>query len=425
MSNAAHNHLDAEQLQAFLDREMPPRALARAEEHLTGCVRCSTELAAWRALLEDLDDLARHVPHEGFADRVMAHIDVPEERPLAARLRERVASVVTDVATNAGADHVPGPLLQDFLEGSVAARRGERIEAHLERCDACAGEADAWLEVMRRLGEAESFAPGEGFRQRVMDGLTISPRHPPLVRLREGIRSLLGAATPEHAAIASPTPEHVPGGLLQDLVDGALPTTAVARIEAHLGDCAHCSRELESWRQVAVGLGALDRFAPAQGFDDRVMRAVGLSRALRAATTPPPVWTRVLDRVRSLVPSSRRAWAALSGVAVTPAVTVGLVAWAVLSHPTITLGSLVSFALWQLGDLASAFLTTVAASATRSAEIFGIYTILESTAAAPAMAVLGVLGYAAVCAVALRILYTNLSTGRPSRGRYAHVSSVS
>lgn len=421
MNDVAHTHLSAEQLQAFLEREMPHRALAQAEEHLAGCVRCSTDLAAWRALFADLDALDRHGPREGFVDGVMAHVDVGAAKPLTARLRDRVGSAVTGT----GSGHVPGPLLQDFLEGSVAARRAERIEAHLERCDACTAEADAWVEVMRRLGEAESFAPSDDFRRRVLDGVSIAPHRPLLVRVRERILSLLGAPMPERAAIGAPVREHVPSGLLQDLVDGALPTTAVGRIETHVGHCDRCSAELDSWRQVAIGLGSLSRFAPERGFADRVMRAVGASRARGAAAEPSPAWVRVLDRVRSLVPSSRRAWAALSGVAVTPAVTVGLVVWVVLSHPTITLGSLASFALWQLGDLASAFLTTVTASATRSAEIFGLYTILESTAATPAMVVLGVLGYTTVCAFALRVLYTNLFTSRPPRGRYAHASSAS
>ncbi|MGB1779945.1 MAG: anti-sigma factor family protein, partial [Longimicrobiales bacterium] len=59
--------------------------------------------------------------------------------------------------------HVAPDVMQDFIEGSLAARRAERVEAHLAACADCSSEADAWLDVMRRLDELPSFAPGDGF----------------------------------------------------------------------------------------------------------------------------------------------------------------------------------------------------------------------------------------------------------------------
>jgi anti-sigma factor RsiW len=38
--------------------------------------------------------------------------------------------------------------------------------------------------------------------------------------------------------------------LLSDYIDGCLSSTAASRVEAHLGDCPTCARELEQWRAV-------------------------------------------------------------------------------------------------------------------------------------------------------------------------------
>lgn len=409
MSDDTHNlHLSAEQLQAFLDGEMPRKARSHAEEHLESCLHCAAELETWRAVFSDLDALSGHRPHEGFVERVMASVQVPEPRPLAARLRDRLAGAFSAH----GESHVAGEVLQDFLEGSLAARRSERIENHLARCSSCTQEADAWLSVMRRLDELPSFQPAEGFADTVMARVEVQERVPLAARIREAIESVLQPTTPEH----------VPAGLLQDFADDMLPTPAMARVEAHVDACGRCATELQAWRQVTTRLDGLRHLEPAEGFAHRVME--GLKKAPVAA--PAPAWSRLLaaarERVRRLVPETRQAVAALSGAAVTPTVVMGLVVWALWSHPTLTLSSLVSFAWWQVSDVAAGALGALSGMVTQSAEVFGVLSLLESLASAPALVAGGALAYTMICGLALRVLYKNLITRRSHGGRQPHAS---
>lgn len=415
MNDAIHNHLNAEQLQAFLDGELPRKARSKAEEHLAGCARCAGELETWRAVFSDLAELSAHRPHEGFVQRVMSNVEVPEPRAFGVRLRDGLAA-----AFSAHEDsHVAGEVLQDFLEGSLAARRGERIEAHLARCASCTSEADAWLGILRRLDGLGSFEPSEGFADRVLARVEVREGVSLAARIRKAVDSLLGPS------LGSTTPEHVPAGVLQDFVDGALPQTAMARVEAHVDGCGRCASELRSWHSVAARLGTLDRFEVAPDFADVVM--VGLRSATVAA--PARAWTRLAhaarSRFRRLVPETRQAVAALSGAAVTPMVVMGLAFWTVWSHPSVTGGSLMSFAWWQLRDLIAGTLTATAALATQSAEVFGVLSLLESLASAPALVAGGALAYTMICALALRVLYKNLLAQRSHGGRHPHVSTAS
>ena len=107
----------------------------------------------------------------------------------------------------------------------------------------------------------------------------------------------------------------------------------------------------------------------------------------------------------------------------TPAVTAGLAFYAVFSHPTLTPGALLSFAWWQVTDLAAAGWTTLSASAVDGAGLFGVYSLFEALAAAPFLVASGVLAYTLVSALALRVLYKNLLANRPLDGRYAHASA--
>lgn len=400
MRDAIHSHPSAEQLQAFLEGELPRRKLTAVEEHLAGCARCSAELEVWRALFHDLEDLAAHEPRQGFVERVMTEVR--------------------------GRSHVTDAVLQDFLDGSLAAPRAERVERHLAGCETCAADADAWTAVMGRLDELGTFAPSEGFSERVMSGVEVPERAPLAARIRTRVASLLGSASRPSGTAA---PEHVPEGILQDFVDGALPQTAIARVDAHVDDCDRCAGELESWRLVAARLGSLGRFEPAEGFQSRVMTGLRAARATAVASRRENAWTRGLKAARSaarrMIPETRQAVAALSGAAVTPMVVVGLTVWALASHPTLTLGSLVSFAWWQVSDLATAAVAAIAAVGVQSAEVFGLYSLFETLASAPTMVAGGVLIYTTFCALAMRVLYKNLFADRPSRGRHAHVSTAS
>ncbi|MDX1646100.1 MAG: zf-HC2 domain-containing protein [Longimicrobiales bacterium] len=415
MSRPSDNHLSAEEIQAFLEGEMPGKALVDAEEHLASCRRCSVELEAWQTLFQDLEGLSTYRPHEGFHERVMSGVVIPEPRSLVERLRDQLAAAF---AEHEGS-HVPGSVLQDFLEGSLAARRAHRIEEHLTRCDACTREADVWLGIMRRLDDLGTFSPGEGFADAVMSRVTIPEQVSLAARIRRKIDGLLGSA---------PVPEHVPAGLLQDLVDGALPPTAVARVRAHVDGCHRCAGELASWQAVATRLEGLGRLEPAEGFVDHVMTGLQEARASRKVTRRPPAWTRALAAARraaaGLLPEARQAVAALAGAAVTPMVILGVALWSLWSHPTLTMGSLASFLWWQVRDGAETALGGLSAVVTQG-DWFGLYALLDIAASAPAMVAAGAVAYTTVCALALRVLYKNLYANRSTHERYAHVSTAS
>lgn len=402
----SNDHMNADRFQAFLEEELPPRDLVRVEEHLADCARCSAELDAWRMLFDDLGALPSYRPREGFADRVMTDVRVPEPLPLAARVRTRWA------APKRVTEHVGDGVLQDFLEGTLAARESARVGQHLEACTACTSEADAWLVMMRRLDGLDTFAPKDGFAERVMAVVDLPVARPLAARIRQRLTELLGG----HVS------EHVPAGVLQDFVDGLLPARAVARVEVHVTGCATCASEAEDWRTVMAHLETLERLTPQQGFADQVMARVQVpQRATSVATLP--IWSNVLAAAARLVPQTHEAWAAVSGVAVTPAVTVGLILYVVSSHPTLTLGSLASFAWWQVTDLGSMALSGLSAAVLQSGELFSVYSLFETLASAPLMVAGGFLTYSMASALALRVLYRNLVANRAVNAHYAYVSA--
>ena len=326
MSSGPHDHLSADRLQALLDGALPPRERARVEEHLGACARCTEELEGWRLLFEDLSALPRHAPGEGFQARVMTSVEIPSALPLGARLRRRLLALLP--ATRP--EHPGSERLQDFLDGALPALQVARLAAHLDECEPCASEAEAWRGVYARLGSAQAFAPAAGFADRVM------------------------------AAVRLPAP--VP----------AEARTNRAPVVAGL--------RLPDWRR-------------------------GLAVVSRA--------------VARTLPKTRRAWAALAGIAVTPAVTVGLVLYTVFSHPTLTPRALASFAIWKITELASATSGAVVAFALDTGRVLGLGALARSLFEAPAMVAGGALAYSLVCAIALRILYKNL-WGPSRHARLSH-----
>ena len=301
--------------------------------------------------------------------------------------------------------HPSAEKLQALLEGELRGRELAAAEEHLAGCARCSSELEGWRTLFAELGELPVLEPSSGFARRVL-GAIEPPRTVPLAaRVRRRLEALV-----------RPRPErrHV-GDWLQELMDGTLPVGRAARAEAHLAACSDCSAEAEGWRELFGRLGTLGRFAPAEGFADRVMAALAASAAVAAARPATvPAWTRLLAATRAVVPRTRRAWAALSGVAVTPAVTAGLALWVLLSHPTLTPGALLSFTWWKVGELGTAVWQTVSSTALESAQLFGLYSLFEALAAAPMAVAGGVLAYSMGSALAARVLYKNLIAPRRS-----------
>lgn len=410
MTRDRHEHLPAERLQAFLEGELSKRERAVVEEHLAACARCSAELDGWRVLFDGLGELTPHRPHQGFAERVMADVQLPEPLPLAARVRGRLEAGIAGTAD----EHLTTESIQDFLEGSFGPRRTRRIEAHLAACEPCSLEVDTWAVVFRDLGGLRSFAPRTGFAEKVMAQVDMTHSAPLAARVRSRLARLVRGNDAAHPA----------SDALQDFIDGDLPARAMARVRAHLGSCNACAAEVHQWRELHVHLRALEQPGPSTGFGERVMAAYRIEQMVLAAA-PVPLRSRAAVAFRRTLSRPREALAALSGVAVTPVAIFGVAAWAVFSHPSVTMGSLLSFIAWQISDLAAMAGSGVGSTFSGALQLIGGPAALEVVRGSPLLLAAAVVAYLLISALALRVLYKNLFAERPADGRYAHVRLAS
>lgn len=299
--------------------------------------------------------------------------------------------------------HLSAETLQALLEGGLPHGERARAEEHLASCARCAAELEAWSTLFRELDGLAGLAPAPGFADRVMDQVAPLPL---AARVRAWWGARAGASHPD-------------GERLQDWLDGRLAARSAARVEAHLAGCAACAGEAAAWRDTFAALHKVERFAPAEGFAGRVMAQV---HGPAPAPARVPEWRRALAWARGFVPQTRRAWAAVSGVALTPAVTLGLVLWAVLSHPTLTPGALASFTWWKASELSAAAWSALAARALESEGLFQVYAFIGSLAVSPAAVAVAALALCAGTVLASWVLYRNLVVAHPLDGRVAHAS---
>lgn len=330
--------------------------------------------------------------------------------------------------SNRSHEHASAERLQALLDGALPPRERVQIEEHVAACARCSEELESWRVLFEDLSALPRLGPARDFRDRVMAWVELPSQAPLTERLRRRLAALL----------PSPRPEHPAGERLQDFLDNMLPAPQVARVATHLESCAACASEVDAWRAVYTRLGGLASYAPSAGFADRVMAAVcvpvvdtSLAKAKPAtAITSPararglsalrlPDWRRALVGVGRFVPKTRRAWAALAGVALTPAVTVGLVLYTVFSHPTLTPQALASFALWKVTELVAAGWTAAGQLALDAGQVLGADALFRALLDAPFMLAAGALAYSAVSALALRVLYKNLM-GHRSHARLSH-----
>ena len=309
--------------------------------------------------------------------------------------------------TGTSDEHLSAEVLQAFLEGDLPQREGASVEEHLGSCALCSSEAEVWQSLFTELSSLAPVSPREGFQDRVMADVEIPQRLPLVARLTSRIAALLPGRDSDHI-----TEER-----LQGMLDGLVPARQVARMEAHLSSCEQCTMQADSWRSVFATLDRLPRLEPSQQFAHGVMAALRMPSAI-AASVSVSVWYKAGVWAGKLMPRTREAWAAASGVAVAPAVTAGLVLSALVSHPTLTPSSLASYALWQLSDVASIAWSVLSAMVQGS----GALSLFNGSPAAPLMVASGVLLYAAVCAFAVRVVYRHVYANHPSDGRYAQVS---
>jgi len=301
-------------------------------------------------------------------------------------------------------EHLSAERMQAFLDGDLPTGEVGSVEAHLATCARCAEEFQTWRVLFGDLAGLPAHAPSRGFGERVLAAVERPERLGVAARVGRWVAGLG----------PHPRDAHVSSARLQDLLDGGLPARQVARVRAHVDGCSACAHELDAWRSVYARLSGMEGFQPSPGFAERVLaRLAAAPVAVRL-----PAWRRALATAQRYVPRTRRAWAAISGVAVTPAVTCALVLYTVFSHPTLTPQALVSFALWQVTDLLASAWGAVSATAVNLGQGAGLGSVLGTLVDAPWVVAGGALAYSLVSVLALRVLYKNLMGGR----RHAHLS---
>ena len=310
----------------------------------------------------------------------------------------------------AGLGHLSDERIQEWLDGQLSQRETADVQTHLDGCARCRAEAEVWKSVMTDLSSLSALAPAEGFGGQVLAGLGQETESAPwAVRAQAWLRQRFGTVT-------DPASAHPDPARLQELLEGSLQGRRSTRLQRHMAACESCSREARAWSALFTGLDALTRLAPSAGFAHAVMARVRLPE-------PAPVRIalvrRALARVRALAgPRHRQAWAAAAGVALTPAITAGLMAYSVFSHPLVTVGNLGTFIWLEGGALAGMLGNGVITGLMENAALFRAWMALDSLTRSPATTGAGLLFFLTLTLAAVWVLYRNLFT--PSAARPAH-----
>ncbi|MBW3534059.1 MAG: zf-HC2 domain-containing protein [Gemmatimonadetes bacterium] len=305
--------------------------------------------------------------------------------------------------------HLTAERIQALLDGQLPEGDAVRAREHVDACARCRARAEAWEEVFSGLEALPELSPSAGFAGRVLEALPTRERA--ALPWAARVRSWFGPGT-AGAAAGHPAPSR-----LHELLDGQLSGRRAAAAEAHLRACRACRHEMEGLARVVSTLERLPRPAPSAGFADGVMAAVRMPE-------PAPALARLrrlaVARVREVVSlRTRKAWAAVAGVAVTPAVVTAMVAWVVFSHPLVTPGSLASFLWIQGSQRVSAATAWMTGAAMESPTVFRAWSAVEGISLAPTTAAAGFIAFSIVTVLAVWVLYLNLFASQGLEGRHA------
>lgn len=306
--------------------------------------------------------------------------------------------------------HLSDERLQGLLDGDLPADEAVAASAHVQECAQCRTKMEAWESLFVQLEDLPALSPSPAFRDRIVEAL---PR-----RAGAGarVRGWLGMES------EGLVPTHVGSARLQDFMESRLAARTATRVEAHLDGCAVCRLELDGYRAVARAVESLPSLAPSEAFSERVMAGVRIEQLARAALAPTSRGERVLAWLRRAVPSSPRGWAAALGAGVAPAVTVALVAYAVFSHPLVTVGSLASFAWLKTSAWMGAVAQTVFGPLLQNALVAEVWSLTSSLLASPRVAAASATLLSALTLAALWVLYRNVFASHPEDRGYAQPS---
>jgi anti-sigma factor RsiW len=299
--------------------------------------------------------------------------------------------------------HIDTERMQALLDGELSDREAAALRVELDRCNRCGSEFLAWQALFDDLGELTLLEPSPALREGVLENL---PR-PERQRVLAGLFGRRDARA------------HATSTELQEHLDGRLVARESARLEEHLAACTSCQREMDALYDLSTRLSALPTLEPSPGFAEGVMATVRIQEMTRLVMTPTSRWDRAVAWARAHVPSSRQGWAAALGVGVVPAVTFALVLNAVFSSPLVTVGSLVSFLGFKLGDLWQATLSALPQGMLESQAVSWLATGFQLATASPTIAAATAAAISGTVLASVWILYRNLSDTTFEEGSYA------
>ena len=311
--------------------------------------------------------------------------------------------------------HLTAERIQAFLDAALSSEESAAVRDHATFCGDCRTELDSWRLLYSELSELPELSPAPGFATRVLTALE------PAVLKAETEEPLFGWLRQWVARTA----EHVEPERLQDYVEGLLPSRQMARVSAHVKACEACRSEELRWEELIHGLECLPELAPSEAFSGRVMAQLAIGNLVRtpatsAVTSATRQW--VLGWAERLMPRTQKAWAVISGVALTPVTVVALLAYAVFSNPLVTPGYLASFLWWKVTGGVSALAGIFADGVLESPLVFYAYSVLGALANAPVLTAMVAVSLAAATSLSGWVLYRNLMTTRTMDGNYATAS---
>ena len=307
--------------------------------------------------------------------------------------------------------HLTAERIQAFLDDALSQDERAEVQEHATFCVRCQAEVETWQLLYSELGELPELSPAPGFRDRVLAGLDTA------VPAASGEKRLFGWLRREAGRAA----EHLDPERIQDYLEGLLPARQMARVSAHLNACGVCRSDEAQWRGLIQGIESLPVMAPSSAFARRVMSQVRIGRLVRPVAAR-NARGRALAWAGCLIPRTQRTWAVISGIALTPATVVTLLAYAVFSNPLVTPAGLASFLWWRISGGATALVGFLADGLVESPVAFFAYSVLDLLAGAPAITVMVAVSFAAATGLAGWVLYRNLMTTRTVDGEYARAS---
>ena len=322
--------------------------------------------------------------------------------------------------------HLTAERIQAFLDDALSRDDRAEIQEHATSCGRCQAELETWQLLYSELGGLPELSPAPNFRERVLAGLdtavTSEQRLPVSAeqRLPVSAEQRLFGWLRKRAVRAA---EHLGPERLQDYVEGLLPERQMARVSAHLEACEDCHGEEEQWRSLIHGIEKLPVMAPSSAFASHVMGQIRIGRLMRpAAASTARGFALARAWAGRLVPRTQKAWAVISGIALTPFTVGALLAYAVFSNPLVTPGALASFLWWRISDGANAVWGLLADGLVESPIAFYAYSALDLLAGYPGVTAMGAVSFAAATSLAAWVLYRNLMTTRTADENYARVS---